>query len=228
MLNKTVVSKPQLRDEDVLSDSIDPDKTQIFSYDDVTCIPETAPFDVFVPKKGAAALVNTNTFFKANSTPFSPVSMLCSSKSMMVSPKVTTPTKSKSDSEDLDKSYYSPCILDPEPEIRAPLPSTSAARVSHQVEDEEEEDFSSYYKKKIFCKDLETKPTTIAKPIQQTPVAKKSKALKQTKLDSSIFKSDFAVDENDRRKQRDPPKARPATKKVSSPPMYLLKLNQFL
>ena len=169
-----------------------------------------------MPKKGAAALVNTNTFFKANSTLLSPVSMLRSFKSIMVSSKNTTSTKSKSDIEDLDKSYYSPCILNPEPEIREPLPSTSAARVSHRV---------NYKKNTFFESDFETKLTTIARPIQQTPVAMKTNTLKQTKLDSSLFKSDFAVDENDRRKQRDPPKA--ATKKVSNLPMYF-KLNQFL
>ena len=46
---------------------------------------------------------------------------------------VVSKLKSKSESENLDKSYCSPYILDPELKIQAPLPSTSTPKVSHQI-----------------------------------------------------------------------------------------------
>jgi len=229
-----ILKAQEEEDVGVLSDSSDPDETQIVSFDGVCCIPETIPFDVYVPQNGGTIL-NTNTFFKADTTPFSPVlgSGLISSKPIQpkcVTPKAKTPVKAEPDDEDLDQSYYSPTIFDligqsEQPQhLQRPHSSTSA-KAQDRTDDEEEEDFPQHAKKNLFRKDQNVqlksdKPKPASRPIQPTPVAKKTKALKQTKLTSTLFHNDFlAQDENDRGKRREQqPKAKVATKKDSTPP----------
>ena len=66
-----------------------------------------------------------NIFFHAAQ----PSSMQSSDKIQWDLKSLVVSKPEKSESEDLDKSYSSPCILDPVLEIQAPLPSTSTPKV---------------------------------------------------------------------------------------------------
>lgn len=226
--SKEETVKPQ-EEEDmgVLSDSSDPDETQVVSFDGVCCIPETVPFDVYVPQNGGT-LLNTNTFFKTGATPFSPVLGSGINRKPIqpncITPKANTPVKNaKTEPADevLDQSYYSPTIFDlvgqsEQPQHLQRPHSSTTTKVQDHTDEEEAEDFPQHAKKNLFRKDRNLmskcdKPKAGSRPIQPTPIAKKS--LKQTKLTSTLSQI-----ENDRGKHREQPRTKLAEKKDSTPP----------